>query len=382
MPRPQVTMTITEEQPPAGDYASTGTALWAFYAAGVAGPGHPVVCHAAADVTASGAFTGAAGADVTKWVGDALAAGATTVVLSLAALTAPATAPSAAQWQAALDAMGEDYGPGQVAIPGVTTADAQTALAAHTDAHDYRCGIADGAKTITKTDALAIASGFSDNDSAARLITVVPWVTVSAPAGTTRDVPASVLTCGLISRNDAANGHANNSPAIDQGRGAGTIRQGLKVTAYYTDADRDALNDGGVSVIRMRQGLPTLYGFRSASTDALFKGAAAGRYTMQLAWDLPAQLEQFLERQIDGRGGLYGEVAGVLHDYFEQQFVLNALYGATSADAYAVQVATLNTANDAAAGRINSASQLKITQSAETINYNLAVLTAAGSLAA
>lgn len=382
MSRPDVIVTITEEAPRRGAPTDTGTAFMAFAAgANPATPPAIVVARSAADVAA--AFPIAEAANITAWVGDALATGANTVVV-VRAQAATAGTVTQAEWTAALDRLGEDYGPGQVLIPGVATPAATAALVDHANRHAYRCVLIDGGKTTSAEDLVAVVAGI-DEDALGlpRVITVAPWVKVSAPAGSTREVPGVVVTAGLVARNDAAVGHANNAPVVTQGRDAGVVRQGLDVTKGYTDAERDALNDGGVSIIRMRQGRPTLYGWRSAAlASKTFRGAGAGRFTMQLDSGLANLMEQFLGRQIDGQGLLYGEVDGVLRDYYEGLWERGALYGATAAEAYQVRVADVNDAQDAADEIVNSESSLKITRSAERINLNVAVTTAEGSIAA
>lgn len=375
MVRPMVTIEITEEVPRRGSPTDTGTALWAFTAA--TGPEVPVQVRSAAEAAA--AFP-AASPSLAQWVGDALATGAPLVVLVRA--TTETTETTEAEWTKALDKLGEDYGPGQVAIPGVATAAAAAALGHHASTHLYRTALVDGDKTPTVEELTAAAASLADEDGAPRITVVAPWVKVSAPAGSSRDVPASVLVCGLVARSDAAVGHANNSPAVTQRRDAGVIRQGLGVLATFTDAERDTLNAAGVSVIRLRQGVPTLYGWRSVSTTPLFSQLGAGRMTMQLQAGMNAQMEQFLETQVDGVGALYDEVDTVLRAYFTELWNLKALYGRTADQAFALAVAEVNTDQDAAAGRVRAIVRVKLTRSAELIALGVSVTTAEGSIAA
>lgn len=370
MPRPQIIVNVTAALPRRGAPTATGTAFFAY--AGAAGSTDPVVCLSAADATAS-----AAPADIVSWVGDALTQGAPEVVIVRAAAADPA-AVTQPEWEAALGMFDDTYGPGQVLIPGVTDAAAHAALLSHSAATG-RTVLLDAAADATAADLSTAATGLAASAGAVRAGLIAPWVTVPGPANTTRDVPGAVIAAGLAARGDAAAGHANNAPAGDQGRGAGAVHNGIDVTVHYSNADLDSLNDAGVSVIRQVRGTPTLYGWRSVSSDDRFAQLNAGRMSMQLGTGIQAAAEQFLFRQIDGQGRLFAELDGALRGYLLPLWSANALYGATAADAFDVEVAAVNTPQTIAAGELHAAIEVALTPHTERVVIDVVTAIAEGA---
>lgn len=370
MPRPQIIVNVTAALPRRGAPTATGTAFFVF--AGAAGPAAPVVCRSAADATAA-----AAPANIVSWVGDALTEGAPEVVIVRADAADPA-AVTQAEWEAALGLFTSGYGPGQVLIPGVDDAAAHAALLAHADTAG-RTVLLDAAADAASADLVAAATGLAAAAGAGRAGLIAPWVVVPAAAGATRSVPGSVMAAGLAARGDAVVGHANNAPAGDQGRGAGTINHGTDVTAVFTNDELDALNDAGVSIIRQVYGKPTLYGWRSVSNDDRFAQLNAGRMSMQLGTGINAAAEQFLFRQIDGQGRLFAELDGALRGYLLPLWNANALYGATPADAFDVEVAAVNTPETIAAGELHAAVEVALTPHTERVVIDVVTSIAQGA---
>lgn len=358
MPRPQIIVNVTAALPRRGAATATGTAFFAF--AGAAGPPDPVRCLSAGDAETAGAP-----ADIASWVGDALTEGAPEVIIVSANPVLPA-AVTEAEWTTALGKFTDGYGPGQVAIPGAADAAAHAALLAHAETAG-RTVFLDGAADATSAALVAIAAGVAIATGANRAGLIGPWVTVPAPAGTTRDVPGSVMAAGLVARGDATMGHANNAPAGDQGRGAGIVNHGVDVTAVFTMTELDNLHDAGVSVIQQRYGKPTLYGWRSLSDDARFRQLNAGRMSMQLGTGIHAAAEQFLFRQIDGQGRLFAELEGTLRGYLLPLWLAAALYGETADEAFDVEVAAVNTPETIAAGELHAAVEVALTPHTERV---------------
>lgn len=370
MPRPQIIVNVTAALPRRGAPTATGTAFFAF--AGATGPVEPVACRSAADATAAQAT-----ADIVSWVGDALAQGAPEVVIVRAQAVDPA-AVTEAEWTAALDLFTDGFGPGQVLIPGVDDPAAHAALLAHADSSG-RTVLLDAAADATADELTTAAAGLAASLGALRAGLIAPWVTVPGPAGVSRDVPGSVMAAGLAARGDAAVGHANNAPAGDQGRGAGSIVDARDVTAVFASAELDDLNDAGVSVIRMVLGQPTLYGWRSLSDDERFTQLNAGRISMQLATGINAAAQQFLFRQIDGQGRLFAELDGALRGYLLPLWNADALFGADPADAFDVEVAAVNTPDTIAAGELHAAVAVALTPHTERVVIDVVTSIAQGA---
>lgn len=358
MPRPQIIVNVTAALPRRGAPTATGTAFFAF--AGATGPTDPVRCLSAADAEAA-----AAPANIVSWVGDTLAEGAPEVII-VRADAVDAQAVTEPEWTTALGKFNDAYGVGQVAIPGVSDAAAHAALLAHAESTG-RTVLLDGAVDATATELATAATGVAAAAGATRAGLIAPWVTVPAPAGTTRDVPGSVMAAGLVARGDARVGHTNHAPAGSHHGGAGEIRRGRGVTATFTNAELDTLHDAGVSVIRDIRGVPTLYGWRSLSDDERFRQLNAGRMAMQLEVGLHALNEQFLFRQIDGRGQLFAEVEGAQRGYLLPLWAADALYGESADDAFDVEVAAVNTPETIAAGELHTAVEVALTPHTERV---------------
>lgn len=375
MARPQIVVNVTAALPKRGAATLTGTAFFTFL--GGTGPTAPVRCRSAADATAAGAP-----ADVVNWVGDALAEGAPEVVI-VQATTADTVAPiepTQAEWEAALDKFTDTYGPGQVAIPGSSLASAHAALLSHAN-KTGRTVLLDGANGATAAALTTAATGLAASAGATRAGLVAPWVTVPAGAGTTRAVPGSVIAAGLAARGDAVVGHANHAPAGDQSRSAGVSRNGVDVVTTFTNAELDSLHDAGVSVIRQVHDKPTLYGWKSVSSDTRFAQLNAGRMSMQLGSGIQSAASQFLFRQIDGQGLLFAELEGALRGYLLPLTGGKepALYGETADDAFDVEVAGVNTPTTIAAGELHAAVEVALTPHTERVVIDVVTSIAQGA---
>lgn len=370
MSRPQIIVNVTAALPRRGASSPTGTAFFAF--ADAAGPTDPVRCVSAADAEAAGAP-----ANIVSWVGDALTEGAPAVVIVRADAVDPA-AVTEAEWTAALGKFTDGFGPGQVLIPGESDAAAHAALLAHA-ASTGRTVLLDGAADATSAELTAIATGVAAAEGATRAGLIAPWVSVPGPAGTTRDVPGAVLAAGLTARGDAIVGHANHAPAGDQGRGAGVVNHGVDVTTNFTNDELDTLHDAGVSVIRIVQGKPTLYGWRSLSDDERFRQLNAGRMSMQLGMGINAAAQQFLFRQIDGQGRLFAELEGALRGYLLPLWNADALFGDSAGDAFDVEVAAVNTPETIAAGELHAAVEVALTPHTERVVIDVVTSIAQGA---
>lgn len=371
MSRPQVIVNVTAALQRRG--APTDTGVTFFVYAGASGPSVPTECISKADALTASVPTG-----VADWVGDALYQGAPKVwVLRAAAVDASAVTES--EWDTALAKLTPEYGPGQVIIPGVSTAAAHEALCTHAAA-SRRCVLLDGASNATASALATAAAAIAAADGAERAGIVAPWVTVPG-SGASRDVPGSVIAAGLAARGDAYTGHANNAPAFDQGRFAGGVNRGLGVTVNYTDSEVDTMYDAGVSVIRNIRGLPELRGWVSPTDDDRFRQLNWGRFHMQLAYGLAALGEKFLGRQIDGRGHLYAEYAGAIRGYFLPLWSRSnpALYGETADDAFAVEVSGLNnTQTTVAAGELHADCEVSMSPHTEKVVINVVTFVAEG----
>lgn len=370
MPRPQIVVNVTAALARRGAPTATGTAFFVF--AGATGPLVPTRC-----LTEAAALTAGVPSGVAAWVGYCLSEGAPEVIVVRAAAVAP-LAVTEAEWTIALTLFTDEFGAGQVVIPGVDTAAAYAALLAHSAASG-RTVLLDGATDTTSATAVAAASGLAAGAGADRAGFIAPWVTLPGAAGVAVEVPGSVIAAALAARGDAVVGHANHAPAGDQGRGAGIVNRGINVTQTFTATELDDLHDAGVSVIRQVYGKPTLYGWRSVSSDARFAQLNAGRFSMELGTGLFGAAGQFLFRQIDGRGHLFAELEGALRGYLAPLWSKDALYGATADDAFGVSVADVNTPTTIAAGELHSSVEVALTPHTEKVVIDVVTSIAEGA---
>lgn len=371
MSRPQIIVNVTQAIARRGVATETGTAFMAYAAATGTPAGVPVEC-----LSADAAVAATVPAAVAAWVGDALGQGAHRVIVVRAAAVDPA-AVTQPEWQTALASLSAAYGAGQVLIPGVSSPAAHGALLAHA-ASTGRVALLDAPKDAAASATVTTAAGLAAASGAERSGLIAPWVTipgVSAP----REVPGSVIAAGLSARGDAVAGHANHAPAGLHSGGAGVVQGGTGVTKSFTDAELDSLHDAGVSVIRMINGTPTLYGWRSLSDDPVFRQLSVGRMAMQLSVGLRGVAEQFLFEQIDGRGHLFAEFEGALRGYLLPLWVSDALYGDNATDSFDVEVRSANTPATIAAGELHATVQVRLTPHTELVTIKVVTSIAEGA---
>lgn len=280
----------------------------------------------------AGATITAVGSATSITISAAATATANGVLLTLGALPDL----TAAEWTAALDKFPSRFGVGQVAIPGVDTAAAHTALLAH-GAAAGRAPLLDVAGAAAAVLAARTAAGAGDR---AGMFTPV---TVPAAANTVRTIPGSVIAAGLAARGDARVGHANHAPAGTHSGGAGVSRVAAGVPVTYTDSELDSLYDAKVNVfVAQETGGVVLQGWKSLSATPQFAQLNIGRIAMQIAAEVRALGDAYLRRQDPGSGAFYGEVDGRVRGYLLGLYGAGALFGDTPDDAYDVEVSPTN----------------------------------------
>ncbi|MSZ75523.1 MAG: hypothetical protein F2667_00280 [Actinobacteria bacterium] len=371
MPRPQTTVTVSPALARRGTATDTGLCFLLY--AGATGTLTPVECYSAADATTSNAP-----AAIAAWVGDVLEQGAPKVIL-LRAAAVNAAAVTQAEWTTALALLTPAYGPGQVIAPGVSSAAVRAALLAHAAANGNRTVFLDIDRVDTAATGAAAATGLAAAGGATRAGMFAGWAIVPATGGTTRELPASLVAAGLVARGDAYNGHANHAPASDQGRGAGVVTRGIGVVTGYSDADTDTLYNAGVNTIRMVNGAPTMTGWVSVSSDSRYRQLNWGRLDMQVAAAAVALMYQFQHQNIDAKNQLYAKVEAALRGFLLTLWTRGALYGATAAAAFDVDVAGVNTPTNVAAGSLNAAMLLSKAAHVEQSNVNVTTTIAGGA---
>lgn len=271
------------------------------------------------------------------------------------------------EWQAALDLLTRDLGPGQVAAPGRTTTAIHNALLTHAEER-VRWALLDYPDTHTTGTLEALRSALSASGRYG-MHAGAPWPVVPGEAvGTYRTIPPSAVTAGLIARSESEGNDPSVPAAGDNGRSQFAVRLSQDP---WTDADREDLNNAGVNVYLIRDGVVTLYGYRSLAnpnTQAGLIQASAGRVMMALSAEAQEVAERFVFDRIDGKGKTMAAFAGALGAICLDFYDDGALYGATPAEAYRVDTGPgVNPVEDLANGILRAVIAVKVSPFAERV---------------
>lgn len=285
-----------------------------------------------------------------------------------------------ADWQAALDRIPGELGPGQVAAPGRTTSVGQLQVLAHAAAYaNNRWAVLDAADTATSSTLLSAALALYGAPNTGRRYGQLnaPWEIIPGlTANTFRTVPPSARACAQYARVDAL-GNPNQAAA---GR-YGTAQFVTDLSQPAWDAPtRQALNEAGVTVSRRRfAGSIVTYGFRSLADqiqDTQWSFTAGNRTIMWYVAQGKAILENHEFEQVDGFGHYTAAVKG---DLMAPAMVLlgkGALYtdAGSSDPSTAFYVDTgpaVNSVANLAAGITAANVKMRVSPGAEVIQLNI-----------
>lgn len=268
------------------------------------------------------------------------------------------------QREAALDRFDRDLGPGQVSMPGQTSAAAHAALVAHAEQRN-RVAYLDAAEDATRQQLLDAAGAVNSRQAGL----FAPWVQISGEAGRQRSVPPSAFAAGLTGRRDVADPTAHVAPAglAGQAQAAVDISGG-----GFTDPDDIAeLNGGGVNLIRSHRiyGVQ-LYGFRSLSSQAAWRQLTAGRYLVGLSARLEGIAERYVFRTL--APATIADFGNALSAELKRDYQAGALFGDDPDDAYTVDVGDdVNTLEDLAEGRLAADVNVKVAPFGEVVHIRI-----------
>lgn len=287
----------------------------------------------------------------------------------LSAGTDDAATATDATWEVALDKLTIDLGPGQVSAPARTTSAIQKALLQH--AYDMnRVALLDApyAATPSKSALIAQADGLRDDPNARYGALFAPWAQVPGlVTGTVRLVPYSPVQAAMMAR--------LRQPNLPAAGINGQARYAIGVVGAFTDSDREELNEGGVDIARAMLGGVRTYGYRTLA-DPLTLGQWIGLNNVRLVMEIKAKsygiAEEFTFSQIDGEGTVFhtfaGQLTGMLVPYYEA----GALYGATTEQAFFVDVGdAVNTQETISAGEIRAVIYLRTSPFAELVHIDI-----------
>jgi hypothetical protein len=234
-----------------------------------------------------------------------------------------------------------DLGPGQVAAPGNSSEDVQLAVIAHCDETE-RNAFLDAEDTAESSGVIAAALALRSAVGARQAAVFDPWDTAKGVAlGTTRTVPPCARQLGAVAAVDAQTGNASEPAAGDNGKArTGGLVIGLARTR--SNEEREALNDAGVNVSIMDDGVPTTYGWRTLAdpvTDRRWLPLNVARVMTGIAYEAKAVLKRYLFKKTDAQGKTVAAAEGSIQsEVLKPLYTGGALYGTTEAEAASVTV--------------------------------------------
>lgn len=270
-----------------------------------------------------------------------------------------------------LEAFSPDLGPGQVAAPGNTAEAVQTALLAHADAME-RIALPDPEDTGTVETLVANAAALRSLTGARQSALFVAWdVVPGIAAGTTRTVAPSARQLGAMARVDAQTGNPNTAAAGELGK----ARYATGLSHEFSDADRETLNDAGVNVSIVDEGVPTTYGWRTLADPVTEPGwvpLSTARLMISLASGAKKVLKRYLFAQLDEQGKTVAKAEGaIVNEVTKPAFEDGALYGETEADACSVTVEQEVSPTDGSVGKLTATLVARPSGFAETIELTV-----------
>lgn len=275
-----------------------------------------------------------------------------------------------AHFQTALNALTKQLGPGQIAIPGNTTATRQQFLYDHAKATN-RVAMIDLANVSSAATLKTAGLACRAMTNADRGAVWGSWYVIPGVAGgTTRTVPGSAVMMGLIARNDTLTLNPNQSAA---GK-FGVLDDFVIALAQpeFNDADAELLNDVGVNIGRVRRG-PSIrnYGFRTAVNPVSAPDWVMFNHvrTRMVIEDIADEVgEEFAHRNLDGRRIATSEFGGRLTVALKPLYSVGALFGKTEREAYSVDTGdAVNPLSDLALNRLKARIGARYSPSAEQV---------------
>jgi hypothetical protein len=267
-----------------------------------------------------------------------------------------------ANWATALNSFPATLGAGLLLAPGRYTSSAHLGQMAAAVSQS-RFAYLDTAPLPAAADITALALGDSGGtgytDPGDSGLVIGPWVTIPpAPGGSVpRQVPQSATLAGRTAAVDALFGHSNQAPMGFYG--SYIFANGL-VGPGFIESDRITINGrqgttGGCIARSTPQARCQVFGFRTVSTAMRSYFAANIRETLRLKRALSDIGDSFVGREIDGQGSVFTDFANAIGLVLLQSYQGGALYGATPALAFGVDVGqTVNTPATVQAGIIKA----------------------------
>ena len=243
------------------------------------------------------------------------------------------------------DFIGEDKGPGSrtgiqafldnsdvslMAVPGITAPNVQLSLVAHCENLGSRFAVLDMPKDAKSIDEIMNHRNIVDSDYCAMYH---PWLEVYDPLDKRNTlIPPSGSVLGIYARSDNTRG-VHKAPANE------TVANCTGLAVNYNTAEQDMLNPNGVNLIRRFPGQGIrVWGARTASSKPLWKYVNVRRLFIFLEESIKANTNWVVFEPNDEL--LWIRVRRTIEVFLEGVWRSGALAGATTADAFFVNIGT------------------------------------------
>jgi hypothetical protein len=291
-------------------------------------------------------------------------------------------APLPADLVTALDDFGADLGPGQVSIPGANDSTSHQGVLTHCSTHN-RVALLEAPDVSDPASLIAAATALQAAPEARYGSLWAPQAILpGTAAGTTRQVAFTALVAGMIARSDGL-----YNPNVPAAGANGASRFAIDLDNTFTDANYEALNDGGVDMARLIYGGVEAYGYRSLvdpnGTDADWLDFGNCRLNMAICAQADVIAERYVFSQLDGRGHTISQFGAELRAMLVPFYEAGALYGTTSEEAFYVDVgAQVNTPETIANRELHAVIEVRMSPFAELVVIEIVKVATTQALAA
>ncbi|MCP9494288.1 MAG: phage tail sheath subtilisin-like domain-containing protein [Pyrinomonadaceae bacterium MAG19_C2-C3] len=263
----------------------------------------------------------------------------------------------------------EEFGGGQVALPGITSQAAHVALIAHAENY-HRLAILD----------LPLGSDVEDAIAARRLLgssyACLPFPEFEAldftGSGLKRFYHASGFIAGACAKVEREQG-VHKAPANLLVPGVLNVARAANEQTMITEAALGYLTENQINANRLlpQQGT-RIYGARVITPDGRVQMVHEARVLNYLYYNLKRSLQGLPFQTIDGGGRLFREAASVCKSVCRRIYRDGGLFGATEDEAFSVVCDRSNNTPDTLdAQELNVSIEVKISPTAERVNVTL-----------
>ncbi|HEX8747391.1 MAG TPA: hypothetical protein VF717_09330 [Pyrinomonadaceae bacterium] len=262
----------------------------------------------------------------------------------------------------------EEFGPGQVALPGVTTDAAHAALEAHGLAYQ-RLPLHDAAEGLDKDEVKDVRDAITFGGLHWPRVVMLDF----AGSGVRKFYPTSAFAAGACAKADSIGvfkAPAGLTGLIPGALGIETYSTGL---AQMDDNTRAFLNENQINAIVPFRGQGIrIYGERLISPDSRVQMIHEIRTLNYLYYQLKASLQNIPFQTIDGSGQLFREAKSVCESICRQLWRAGGLYGATEEEAFLVVCDQQNNPAESLDQQVlNVKVDVRISPTAERVNVSL-----------